>query len=450
MRDKLFTLQIGYRILLIVFFSVATGWALRSEGPSWIIVLSVLGVIAAAVSLVAYVGRVNRKVRYFFESVRNEDFTLHLPENPGDPVIRELYRQMEEVNLMVRQVHMNARQMEQYFQGMMEHAATGMFSFNPDGFVVHANAAFRRITGREVFTHIRQLEQVDPALYKAVREIRPSEHRLVTVRTERGNAQLSVRAVSFRNKEHEIMLLAVQDIHQVLDEKELDSWLKLIRVLTHEIMNSVAPVISLADSLAGYFRKGDKPVDPSQLDTKTIQNTIRGLEIIREQGRGLASFVESYRKLTRLPEPEIRKVNLNELAGDCLMLARAMENASHIRFSLVCPDVATQWLADENLLKQVLVNLLQNAMQALEGRVNAKVELHVKQENGQKPEILVRDNGPGISPEIITQIFVPFFTTRQNGSGIGLSLSRQIMRMHGGSLTVHSVPDKETVFCVRF
>ena len=450
MSNRIYTFQLLSRIFLVAVLSMAAGWLFRAEGPYWIMVISLLGAFAAAASLVAYAGRVNRKIKYFFESVRNEDFTIHLPENPGDPVIRELFRQMEEVNRMVQQVHVNARQMEHYFQGMMEHAATGMFSFNPDGFVVHANAAFRRMTGREVFTHIRQLEQVDPALYNAVREIRPSEHRLVTVMTERGNAQLSVRAVSFRNQEHEIMLLAVQDIHQVLDEKELDSWLRLIRVLTHEIMNSVAPVISLADSLAGYFRKGDSLVDPSQLDVKTIQNTIRGLEIIREQGRGLANFVESYRKLTRLPAPEIRNINLNELAGDCLMLARAMEHASHIRFTLVCPDDATEWQADENLLKQVLVNLLQNAIQALESQDDAAVELLVKQDRGQKPEMEVKDNGPGISPEIITQIFVPFFTTRENGSGIGLSLSRQIMRMHGGSLSVHSVPGKETIFRVRF
>jgi nitrogen fixation/metabolism regulation signal transduction histidine kinase len=449
MKDRIFTLQIIFRVSLVTMFALTAGWLIYSEKPVWMLFAAVFGVIVAAISLVIYVKRVYRQVRYFFESVKNEDFTLRLPANPGDPVVRDLYAQMEEVNRKIQQVHIQARQMEQYFQGMIEHAATGIFSFNSDGFVVHANAAFKRMIGRDVFTHIRQLEQADPVLHHAVREIRPSEHRLVNIQTERGSAQLSVRAVSFRNQQHEIMLLAVQDIHQVLDEKELDSWLKLIRVLTHEIMNSVAPVVSLADSLTGYFRKGDKPVDPSQLDEKTILNTIRGLEIIREQGRGLTSFVESYRKLTRLPAPEIRKTDLKTLAEDCLMLARAMENTDHIRFTLRCPDEATFWQADENLLKQVMVNLLKNSVQALENRENAKIELSVKHESGHKPEICVRDNGPGISPEIIDQIFVPFFTTRESGSGIGLSLSRQIMRMHRGTLTVHSVPEKETIFCMR-
>jgi two-component system, NtrC family, nitrogen regulation sensor histidine kinase NtrY len=450
MRDMVFTFQIVIRIFLIAVLALASGWLIHSERPLWMVIVSVIGAFAVAGSLLSYVRRVNRQVRYFFESIRNEDFTLRLPHSPGDPVIRELYNQMEEVNRMVQQVHIQARQMEQYFQGMIEHAATGIFSFNPEGFVVHANAAFRRMIGREVFTHIRQLEQADPGLYRTVSEIRPSEHRLVTVQTERGSAQLSIRAVSFHNQQHEIMLLAVQDIHQVLDEKELDSWLKLIRVLTHEIMNSVAPVISLADSLSGYFKKGDNPVEPSQLDEKAILNTIRGLEIIREQGRGLTSFVESYRKLTRLPSPQIRKVNLNELAGDCLMLAKAMENTGHIQFALKCPDEPIFWQADENLLKQVIINLIRNSVQALENRDNAKIELSINQEAGSKGEIGVKDNGPGISPEIIEQIFVPFFTTRENGSGIGLSLSRQIMRMHGGSLTVHSVADKETIFRIRF
>ena len=450
MKSKRYMLNILFRILLLVVFASAAGWSFTSGNPVWISALLLVGLFICISEVFVYVNRVNRQVNYFFEAVKNEDFTLRLPPSPGDRVLQELYLNMEEVNNLFKRTHIENRQMEQYFQSMIEHAATGIFSFDQKGFVVHANSAFRKMIGRDIFTHIMQLEQVDAGFYKTVTEMQPADQRLVSFSNERGNIQLSMKAVSFRNQQREIMLLAVQDIHQALDEKELDSWLKLIRVLMHEIMNSIAPITSLADSLSGYFKINGEPKTPGQIVEKDIQTTIRGLEIIREQGRGLTSFVESYRKLTRLPTPDIKKIIVMDMVGDCIMLAKSMENTAHIEFISTCNTENLKWPGDEQLLKQVLVNLLRNSVQALENRENAKIEIKALLNASSKLEICVKDNGPGIAPDIIDQIFVPFFTTRTNGSGIGLSLSRQIMRLHGGSLTVYSVPEKETVFCMRF
>ena len=172
---------------------------------------------------------------------------------------------MDEVNRLIQQTHIETRQMEQYFRSMIEHAATGIFSFDQNGFIVHANSAFRKMIGREVFTHIRQLEQVDAGFYKTVIEMQPADQRLVSFANEQGVIQLSLKAVSFTNQQSDLILMAVQDIRQALDEKELDSWLKLIRVLMHEIMNSIAPITSLADSLAGYFKTDGEPKTPDRL-----------------------------------------------------------------------------------------------------------------------------------------------------------------------------------------
>ncbi len=450
MNSKRYKLNILVRIAFLVVFAAGVGWSFSADKPLWVGIILLAGVLFSTSELISFVNKVNRQVSYFFESVKNEDFTLRLPASPGDPVLQELYLHMDEVNRLIQQTHIETRQMEQYFRSMIEHAATGIFSFDQNGFIVHANSAFRKMIGREVFTHIRQLEQVDAGFYKTVIEMQPADQRLVSVANEQGIIQLSLKAVSFTNQQSDLILMAVQDIRQALDEKELDSWLKLIRVLMHEIMNSIAPITSLADSLAGYFKSDGKPKTPGQIDEKLIDTTIRGLEIIREQGKGLTAFVESYRKLTRLPVPEIKDIPVKNLVEKCLLLATSMESTSHIEMAVFCPDGKLSWPGDEQLLKQVLVNLLQNSVQALENRQNAKIEVSAALNATSKLEICVKDNGPGIAAEILDQIFVPFFTTRPNGSGIGLSLSRQIMRLHKGSLTVYSLPDKETVFCMRF
>ncbi len=450
MNSKRYKLIILFRVFLLAVFAAGAGWSFTAGKPLWAGLVLSCGVLFSTLELIAFLNKVNRQINYFFEAIKNEDFTLRLPALPGDPVLNELYRNMEEVNRLIQKAYIETRQMEQYFKSMIEHAATGIFSFDQKGFVVHANSAFRKMIGREVLTHIRQLEQVDPGLYKTVTEMQPADQRLVSFSNERGNIQLSMKAVAFISQQREIMLMAVQDIHQALDEKELDSWLKLIRVLMHEIMNSIAPITSLSDSLSGYFKINGVPKTSGQIDEKDIQTTIRGLEIIREQGRGLTSFVESYRKLTHLPSPEIRIMNVQELIEDCILLTKAMDNSSHIELTASCSENNLEWPGDEQLLKQVLVNLLRNSVCALESRENARLEVVARYNEISRLEIFVKDNGPGIAPEIIDQIFVPFFTTHKEGSGIGLSLSRQIMRLHGGSLTVHSVPEKETVFCMRF
>ncbi|MDD4033526.1 MAG: ATP-binding protein [Bacteroidales bacterium] len=442
--------SILFRLLVIITLAIGVSWSVfLPNHSSYIIPLGIL-LIIAVYSTFRYFNRINRQISYFFSAVKNDDYTLQLPRKIKDPIIEDLYHQMTEVNLQIQKIRIENRQFEQYFQSMLEHSATGIFSFDPRGFVIHANSAFRMMIGRDVFTHISQLEQIDNKLYNTVRDIKPSEHKLVALPTERGTIQLSLKAAAFKNGEEELMLLSVQDIHHELDEKELDSWLKLIRVLMHEIMNSIAPITSLSESLAGYFKKEGKVKTPEEIDEKVISTTLKGLEVIRGQGTGLMSFVESYRRLTRLPAPNLQPVRIADLIENIVMLSRSFDPDSGVRFRTKCSDPDLEWMADEKLLTQVLINLLKNSVQALSDRENPVIEITAGLNSSSHLEIFVKDNGPGIPKELMDQIFVPFFTTRESGSGIGLSLSRQIMRLHGGSLTVRSVPNQETVFCMRF
>ena len=242
----------------------------------------------------------------------------------------------------------------------------------------------------------------------------------------------------------------MQDIRKELDEKELDSWLKLIRVLTHEIMNSIAPVTSLSENLCSYYIREGEAIPAGEVTEKMVQNTIRGLKVINEQGIGLIRFVETYRKLTRLPEPVRSAVRIGELVENTVMLYRQELEEKMVRVSLHAAKSDMELSIDEKLISQVLINLVKNAAEALEGREEAGIRIECRENENRQAEVLVIDNGPGIAPDMIDEIFIPFFTTRENGSGIGLSLSRQIMRLHNGSLKVRSIPERETVFTMTF
>jgi nitrogen fixation/metabolism regulation signal transduction histidine kinase len=442
--------QLVFRIGLIVLLSIAVGW-LMAIGQSFtlIFVCVVFGIFAVA-NLISYLNTTNRKISSFLESVQNEDSMLSFPNNISDKSIREIYLGLNKVNHQIQQLKIESRQQEQYFQTLLEHVATGIVTFNSKGFVLHANSAAKKMLGVDILTHINQLERVNRNLFQAIRNIGPFEQKLVSVTTERGVIQLSLKSTSFRTNDNELILMSVQDIRNELDEKELDSWMKLIRVLMHEIMNSIAPITSLSESLCKFYTIDGRTAHPEEVTEATIGSTIRGLNVIKEQGNGLMQFVESYRKLTRLPKPDKKNIRVVELADRIKVLYSSLENSEVVKLivSIVPPDL--ELFADENQISQVLINLTKNALQANERNPESKIQITAGINSENRPEIRVIDNGPGIPEEILEQIFVPFFTTRENGSGIGLSLSRQIMRLHGGRLQVRSVTGKETVFSLIF
>jgi nitrogen fixation/metabolism regulation signal transduction histidine kinase len=333
---------------------------------------------------------------------------------------------------------------------LIEHLAIGIITYNGKGHILNANSSAKKLLSTDILTHLQQIGRVDQRLYQAIRNIKPSEQKLIAFVTERGTVQLSLKATSFMAKEGELFILSIQDIKNELDEKEVESWMKLIRVLMHEIMNSITPITSLSESLFNIFSKEGTPVLPEQLNEKTVSTTLQGLNVIKEQGKGLMSFVESYRKLTRVPEPERKIFKVTDLLNRVQTLYNSLEKSERIELSISLDDPDIELYADQNLVSQVLINLLKNALEANENNQQGKIMINVRSDKNQHSEICVTDNGPGISEENLDEIFVPFFTTRENGSGIGLSLSKQIMRIHGGTLKVRSVPDKETVFCLGF
>ena len=448
--NQSFLANILSRVLLIIVVAIAIGWTLFDLQHVLPGIFLSLILILLVFNLIHYQNRVNERINYFFEAIKNEDFSLAFPAHKNDKIIQKLNHHLSEVNQQIQRIQMANHQQEQYFRALIEHVGTGILTYDENGFVIHANSSLKKILGLKQFTHLKQLEKVDPQLAQSLPQIQQQGQRLLTFNGKQGKVNISIKSSAFKNNNKSVTLLSVQDINKELDEKELDSWMRLIRVLTHEIMNSIAPVTSLSESLSSYFQKEGQAISPKEVNEKMISTTIRGLEVIKEQGRGLITFVESYRKLTRLPKPEKKPIRVGNLFEKMILLNKVENQDSSIQLEmkLQFPDLEIQ--ADEKMISQVLINLIKNSREALANTHNATIELLAGWNKNGQIEICVKDNGPGIPKELLDEIFIPFFTTRENGSGIGLSLSRQILRLHGGTLTTQSVPEKETVFCMRF
>lgn len=445
-----FYFQTIIRILAVSLLGALAGWMISSGKPVELILLVILTDILFIFLLIHFLNTTNRRISYFLESVQNDDSTLTMPTNITDKSIHSIYQGLNKVNRQIQQLKIENRQREQYFQSIIEHLATGLITFNKKGFIIHTNSTAKTLLSLDILTHIQQLERIDLKLYQAIKTIAPSERRLVSISSERGEVQLALKASDFKMRDEELMIISIQDIRNELDEKELDSWIKLIRVLMHEIMNSLAPITSLSDSLARFFTSDGHPVSPDSITDMAISKTIQGLNVIQDQGKGLMSFVESYRQLTRIPQPDMKLFRVDDLMNRVSILYRSLAGSEDTDLFVSLKDPDFEIKADENLITQVLINLIKNALEANENNRSAKITITARTVSDKHTEICVADNGPGIPGNLIDEIFVPFYTTRRNGSGIGLSISKQIMRAHGGNLKVRSVAGKETVFCLSF
>ena len=450
MISKKLYINIIIRVSLIVAFTMLLGWLVFKEQPIRFSIICTLTLIILTVSLITYLNRTNRNIRLFFDSVKNDDSNLTFPVDNKSGSLKELHESMNNVNLQIQKLKIENRQQEQYFKEILELLATGIITYDSKGFIHHANSSARKFLALEVLTHLQQIDRIDANLLKTILNLKPFERQLVAVNTKQGEIQLLLKSTAFGTSGNELTILSIQDIKHELDEKEVDAWMRLIRVLMHEIMNSITPITSLSESLSKIFSEGDKQINPEEVTDKKIATTLQGLNVIKEQGKGLMSFVESYRKLTQIPKPVMKVFKVSELFSRVRILTGSLDKGGKAAIAFTIKDPDLEIFADENLISLVLINLIKNALEANEKNPDCQISVKAGVDLNDHKEICVYDNGPGIRKEHLEEIFIPFFTTREKGSGIGLSVSRQIMAAHGGTLKVHSIQNKETVFCMSF
>ncbi len=445
MASKNLYLNIIFRSCLITIWAVLAGWLVFHEQfYLWSIVPFSL-IVISTIKLIQYLNRTNKQIAFFFEAVRNDDLSLSFPEDTGNKILNELNQNLNQLNSYIKKVKIEQKQQEQYYQAILEYVPIGVISFNKNGTIFIANASAKKLLNYEHLSHIRQLDRIDRRLYSILKEIQSGDQRLVKVRVGNKDIQLSLKSTQFKTTDELFQLLTIQDIKTEIEQTELESWIKLIRVLTHEIMNTIAPITSLSETILGYYK--NEEVD--QCSEKTITGTIKGLEIINDRGKGLMRFVDSYRKLTRLPNPNKKTIRVSDLFGKIIPL---MTNNSDVEIeikSIVQPQ-DLEILADEEQISQVVINLCKNSIEALKNSEKGKIILQAMVVDSGKSQLIISDNGAGIAEENMDKIFIPFFTTKESGSGVGLSLSRQIMQLHGGSLTARSNPGEVTSMIMTF
>lgn len=437
--NRFFKLMLQYpivRIIVVVLLTATTIYFVYINNWLWV-TISFAGLCIGINWAVKLYNTQTRKVIYMLEALENNDSGLRFSEAEGTWSNRIINELINKVSNILNEAKSETIQQEKYYELILSCINTGIVVLNDSGYVFQKNNEALRLLGLEVFTHIRQLEKIDPLLMERIADARPGDTSQLAFANERGNIHLSIRVSEISIKNEHLRILTLNDINSELDEKELDSWIRLIRVLTHEIMNSVTPITSLSDTLLSIAENSNEEIK-------------NGLQTISTTGKGLLSFVESYRKFTRIPTPEPTLFYVKAFTERMVELTRHQHDCTNISFNLHIEPSDLILHADENLISQVMINLLKNSVQAISHTDNGKIDIRALSNEQDEVIIEVSNNGPRIEPEVAEQIFVPFFTTKESGNGIGLSLSRQIMRVSGGSLTLMPYIGKNTTFRLRF
>ena len=400
-------------------------------------------------SLIRYVTKTNRDLNRFLLSIKHSDFSQSFATSVEGSGFEELNTAFSEVTKEFQKAKIEKEEHFRFLQTIIDHVGIALIAFNPDGHVELINNAAKKLLKIQRLRNIDDLEQISTGLAEKLGNISPGDKDLVKLKQGDDLLQLSIYATGFILRQQQLILVAMQNIQSELEEKEMISWQNLIRVLTHEIMNSISPIASLA-STATDLLKDDKECKVPQELNEVISDVGQAVKTIEKRSKGLITFIDNYRKLTRIPQPDFKIVQVRDLFERVENLLGDQIEKNAIQFKSEINPESLNLTADPALIEQVLINLCKNSVEAVHGVSHPKIKLKAGSDGLGNPVIKVIDNGKGIAAEVAERIFIPFFTTKPEGSGIGLSLSRQILRLHKATIGVTSAPNQKTVFKLQF
>ena len=445
-----FKFQITLRILFLAsFIYVFFFLLLNSELYVTLIIVAAL-IIYQVFSLIRFVDTTNRRLSRFLQAIRHADFSQSFSSLGLGSSFRELNESFAEVIRDFQQIREEKEEHYRYLQTVVEHVGIGLIAFYKNGEVELINRAAKRLLRVPRLRNISSLEILSKDLVKTLFNLKAGGRSLVKVHDGNDFLQLAIYSTEFRIRNQMITLVSLQNIQSELEEKEMEAWQKLIRVLTHEIMNSVTPISSLASTVNELLLDMNPNSAHQQESEEQLQDVRDAVHTIQRRSEGLLRFVESYRSLTRLPNPKFKTFKINDLFDRVRKLLENQIKEEKIQFEIFVKPDSLELIADSELIEQVLINLLKNGVEAISVRENGRIELKGFMDEYGRVIIQVIDNGIGINKEAREKIFIPFFTTKKSGSGIGLSLSRQIMRLHKGNISVSSEPNQGSCFTLRF
>ena len=421
-------------------------WAFA--GSPWYLLAGILAVfvIVQMVSLTFYIQKTNKDLARFMEGMLTKDYTLHFNANKWGNGFNELADSFNKVGEVYRQARIEKEAQYQYFKNMVEQLDAGIISFNKEGKIAIMNQSAAKMLGIPVVQSVEILAKRLPGFTHFLQDLPPGVTELYELKDQTGGKQFKVFTSELQSGKELFKIVTFQNIHSEMEWKEMESWHKLIRVLTHEIMNSVTPITTLSETVNMILEEESGEVKPlNELDEEDLVDIHQSIQTIGKRSQGLLHFVADYRKLTKIAKPQKQEVVVQDLFFSLMTLYQKELREKRICISYeVIPSNLTV-LIDQSLVEQVLINLILNATDALEGIEKAAIKLSAQHIN-DKTVIEVHDNGAGIPAHLQSQVFVPFYSTKEKGSGIGLSLSRNIINMHGGKLYFNSVQGSTSFF----
>jgi two-component system nitrogen regulation sensor histidine kinase NtrY len=432
--------------LLLLSFSIGGICYSVYIREQWLIILLAVFLAVQVFYLYLFYKRIRREVEEFAEATRYRDFSRNYDVTHAPAELEPLRKGFNEINSTFKTISREKETQYQYLQKVLAVIDTAIISFEKDsGAVNWMNDSFRKLLDIPYLRTIQTLEKKYPELYSSVISLGMHDNKVTIVHREKGTLKLLLNTITFQVDDTVYKLIAMQNINEVLDENEANAWQKLLSVMTHEIMNSIAPISSLADTLQhrieGAASTGSDPLyDDLQL----------GIDTIKRRSEGLLRFAETYHSLNKITKLDAKPVPVSLLFENLYRLMEPTLLQRNIELDIILRDPGLILTADQGLVEQMLINMLMNAMEAVKETEKPRITLSAEEADDRKIVLKVADNGTGIPAEVTDKIFIPFYTTRKSGTGVGLSLSKQIMLMHRGTINVRSLEQKGTVFTMMF
>ncbi len=434
--------------ILFITLTATSALVLTAREYYPFLVVTVPLCILEVIDLIRFQRKAQEEVSQFVESIHYRDFSRHFDVRKAPTELKPLRKGFNEINTTFKLISRERETQYHYLQKILELVDTGILSYEQEnGETGWINEAFKKLIGVPYLKTIHSLEKREEGLYNDIIKLKPGDTKIVTITRNQQLVKILVTASVLRSDEKVYKLVAFQNVSEALDETESKAWQKLLNVMTHEIMNSVAPISSLADTLKNRLQSPEIKNSPvsSQLEDLEL-----GIDTIKRRSEGLLKFTESYRSLNKITKLDLTKILVRNLFETLNSLMRPTFEKKHIELEIILRDPTLAIEADLNLIEQVMINLLVNAVEAVKDRDEPRITLSAEVQPNNKTLVKVSDNGLGMPPELLDKIFIPFFSTRKTGSGIGLSLCKQIMLLHKGNIQVQSTSGIGSAFILQF
>ena len=443
---KRFALKVIIRISFIIINAILIAWIFGDMSLFFNQIILMLILVVQVWDLIHYVNHTNRELARLFIAIKHSDFSITFHQGPSSKSFKVLQNSMIDIIQSYREVKIEKEAQYQFLQQLVNQIQIGIVALQGESIIL-INPVAEKILGIKNLKNWKLFEHLNPTWSN---ELKEDGKKLVEVKSKEGTKILATEISTFLMIDKHYRLITIQDINSEIEQKEIEAWHKLIRILTHEIMNSITPISSLSETMQGMLsdKSGDqKPLQDIQ--DETIKDIRFSLNTIQKRSESLLEFVESYRTLTRVPKPNLEPVQVKSFLASIENLMREEFIRQSIKLNIDIDDEKQMLNIDPVLIGQVVINLLRNSVHALENRPDKRIDITCHDE-ANTTVLAVRDNGKGIPEKELKDIFIPFFSTKKDGSGIGLSLSKQILSLHGGRIRVSSNVNEGTSFYLVF